>query len=174
MEFELHKAIAVLTRTPQVLHNLLLDLPQEWTHRNEGPDTWSPFDIVGHLIHGEQTDWLPRTRIILGDADDKTFVPFDRFAQFEQSKGKSLDALLEEFERLRNENLIQLKALNLSENDLNKQGTHPELGPVKLKELLAAWVTHDLGHIVQISRVMAKQYKDEVGPWTQYISILNQ
>ncbi|WP_343485932.1 DinB family protein [Allomuricauda sp. d1] len=174
MIFNLNKAVAVLTRTPKVLYCLLSDLPEEWTHQNEGPNTWSPYDIVGHLIHGEQTDWLVRTKIILSNASDKTFTPFNRFAHFENSKGKSLESLLQEFEGLRNINLDQLMQLNLSTADLDKEGTHPELGQVKLKELLAAWVAHDLGHIVQISRVMAKQYKSEVGPWTQYITALKQ
>ncbi len=152
---------------------MLQGLPKEWTHQNEGGDTWSPFDVVGHLIHGEKTDWMPRIKIILSDAEDKTFEPYDRFAQFRLSKGKELNDLLEEFESLRKSNLDELLSLNLSPEQLNRGGIHPELGPVILSEVLSAWVVHDLGHIVQVSRVMAKQYKDEVGPWPEYLTVLN-
>ena len=174
MTFELHKAILILERTPSVLNALLKALPEEWTHENEGDNTWSPYDVLGHLIHGEITDWITRTKIILSDDANKTYRHFDRFAQFENSKDKSINQLLIEFEELRHENLETLKSLNISREDLLLEGTHPELGVVTLEHLLATWVTHDLGHIAQIARVMAKQYKANVGPWTQYISILNR
>lgn len=173
MKFELNKAIPVLERTPLVMRSLLQGLPEEWIYENEGKDTWSPFDVIGHLIHGEKTDWMVRSEIILGDGPDKVFEPFDRFAQFEDSKGKTLEALLTEFETLRNGNLELLKSKPLSSEDLNLEGIHPELGTVTLAQLLSAWVVHDLGHITQISRVMAKQYKNEVGPWPKYMTILN-
>ncbi len=173
MNFEINKAIPVLERTPLVLRSLLQGLPEEWIYENEGKDTWSPFDVIGHLIHGEKTDWMVRSEIILGDGPDKVFEPFDRFAQFEDSKGKTLEVLLTEFETLRNGNLELLKSKQLSSEDLNLEGIHPELGTVTLAQLLSAWVVHDLGHITQISRVMAKQYKNEVGPWPKYMTILN-
>lgn len=172
MEFNLNKALEVLERTPNVLKILLQNISIDWTNQNEGENTWSPFDVVGHLIHGEITDWVPRTEIILSNAANKTFVPFDRFAQFENSKGKTLEELLDTFAQLRSENLDKLRAMNISESDLQKEGTHPELGQVTLKQLLSAWTVHDLGHIAQISRVMAKQYTAEVGVWTQYLAIL--
>lgn len=174
MEFDLNKAISILERTPIILHVFLKDLPNEWVFENEGENTWSPYDVVGHLIHGEKTDWIIRSKIILGNRVNKEFEPFDRFAQFENSHGKSLIHLLKEFESLRKENLNQLDLLNISKDDLELQGVHPELGTVTLKQLLSTWVTHDLGHLAQISRVMAKQYKSEVGPWLQYITILSR
>lgn len=174
MKYTLSDAIAILERTPAVLDRLLRDLPGAWTSPNEGPDTWSAFDVIGHLIHGEKTDWIPRARLILSDAMDKRFEPFDRFAQFENSKGKTLSQLLGEFASLRAENLNTLKSWNLQEFDLEKTGIHPAFGAVTLRQLLATWVTHDFTHIGQIARVMAKQYKEEVGPWVQYIGILNQ
>jgi len=173
MTFEIERSIAVLNRTPDVLTSLLQGLDEFWTQQNEGPNTWSPFDVVGHLLHGEATDWMPRIKIILSDKEDKTFQAFDRFAQFESSKGKTLDELLIAFTQYRERNLAELRALNLSDADLNKTGIHPSLGPVTLKEVIATWVAHDLGHIVQVSRVMAKQYGDQVGPWTQYLKVLN-
>lgn len=173
MEYTLNAALEILERTPQVIRSFLQGLSEEWIYQNEGPDTWSPFDVVGHLIHGEKTDWTERLKIVLSEGSQKTFTPFDRFAQFEESKGKTLDDLLLEFEQLRTKNLIFLKALNLSETDYNKTGIHPALGEVTLKELLSTWVVHDLGHIVQISRVMAKQYKDQVGPWRDYLTVLH-
>jgi hypothetical protein len=172
MTFNLNKAISVLENTPILLKNMLSGLSEDWTHENEGPETWSPFDVLGHLVHGERTDWIPRTFIIMNDSDQKTFHPYDRFAQFEESKGKTLEDLLNEFEILRKQNLEQLKGFGLMESDYNREGIHPSLGPVTLANLLSAWVVHDLGHIAQISRVMSKQYKDEVGPWTRYMTIL--
>ena len=171
MKFELNNAIAVLKRTPEVLKALLQDLPDEWTKTNEGGASWSPFDVLGHLIHGEQTDWMVRAEIILNQGS-KSFTPFDRFAQFQNSKGKTLTELLAEFEQLRKENLKLLAAKNLSDAMLSLKGEHPELGTVTLAQLLATWVVHDLGHLAQISRVMAKQYNSEVGPWKKYLTIL--
>lgn len=174
MDYNINNAIEILERTPQTLNTLLLHLSEVWIHNNEGENTWSPFDVVGHLIHGEKTDWITRTRIILNQTEDTTFESFDRFAQFETSRGKSLTELLDEFSRLRTKNLNTLKGLPITEENLRLKGIHPELGEVSLKQLLATWVTHDLGHIAQIARVMAKQYKDQVGPWKTYIPILNK
>lgn len=173
MKFELSKAISLLERTPSVIAAMLRDLGSEWVFENEGLDTWSPFDVLGHLIYGEQTDWMVRTALILEKEGTKTFESFDRYAQFERSKGKQLEDLLLEFEELRAKNLEVLKSKNITVNDLELEGLHPELGKVTLAQLLSAWVVHDLGHIAQISRVMAKQYGQEVGPWTKYLTILN-
>lgn len=173
MKYNITKAIEVLEQTPTTLKSYLGNLSNDWLLCNEGDNTWSAYDIIGHLIHGEKTDWIPRLQIILSDSENKTFEPFDRFAQFEASKGKSFSNLLNEFEVLRHNNLNTLKGLNLSNLQLQQKGVHPELGEVTLSQLLASWVTHDLGHIAQISRVLAKQYKAEVGPWGAYIPILN-
>ena len=151
---------------------LLQDLPSEWVGRNEGEKTWSAYDVIGHLIHGERTDWIPRARIILSDGEARAFEPFDRFAQLEASKGKSLEDLLSTFETLRTENLHALKDMNLTRDDLNRTGTHPELGRVTLGQLLATWASHDLDHLVQIGRTMAVQYRDAVGPWRAYLSVM--
>ncbi|MBO0720518.1 MAG: DinB family protein [Blastocatellia bacterium] len=172
MELDLEQAIEVLARTPVVLRALLADLPVEWTHSNEGPETWSPYDVVGHLIHGERADWIPRARIVLAEGETCPFDPFDRFAQFAESKGKTLNELLAEFASLRGQSLVVLRELKIGASELEKTGQHPALGRVKLKELLATWVTHDLDHLGQIARTMAKQYTREVGPWKAYISIL--
>ena len=174
MEFNLEESIEILERTPFVLESLLSELSDDWTMQNEGGDTWSPFDVVGHLIHGENTDWLPRTKIILAQGGDKNFVPYDRFAQFENSKGKSLEELLSSFKTLRQNNIAELKRLEINEEKLALVGIHPEFGEVTLKQLLSAWVVHDLGHIVQVSRVMAKLYKKEAGPWVKYLKVLHQ
>ena len=174
MEFELNKAIEILNRTPSTLSALLSGLSEEWQFQNEGPETWSSFDVVGHLIHGEETDWIPRARIILEEGEERPFEPFDRFAMFENSKGKSIQQLLETFARLRSDNLEQMRAMNLTPQLLEKRGRHPALGVVTLKQLLATWVVHDLNHIGQIVRVMAKQYRNEVGPWAQYLSVLTR
>ena len=173
MEFQLDHAIEILGRTPETLRLLLQDLPDVWLRANEGPDTWSPFDVMGHLIHGEKTDWIPRARIILEDGETRPFEPFDRFAMFEESKGKSLGDLLAEFAELRRESLQQLAEMNLTPELLSKRGTHPELGTVTLGQLLSSWVVHDLGHVAQIVRVMSTQYRDEVGPWRAYLPILS-
>ena len=173
MNFNIQSTIQILERTPFVVETMLRNLDSEWIGRNEGGETWSPFDVVGHYIHGEKTDWLPRVKIILGDGIDKHFIPFDRFAQFEDSKGKSINELLDEFKALRQQNLEQLEEAGLTEEQLDQTGIHPKFGPVTLKQLLAAWVVHDLTHIYQISRVMAKQYEKEVGPWKEFLGVLN-
>lgn len=171
--FKLDHAKEILRRTPGTLNALLTDLPDEWVMANEGPDTWSPYDVIGHLIEGEETDWIPRARIILEQGEARPFDKFDRFAMFEKSKGKSLPELLARFEELRGESLRQLDEMNLTPELLQKQGTHPALGVVTLSQLLSAWVVHDLGHIRQIVRVMAKQYREAIGPWTAYLTIVN-
>lgn len=172
MKFDLSKSILILERTPAVLNSLLGDLPNDWILPNEGKETWSPYDVIGHLVHGEKTDWISRAKIILSEGTDKSFKPFDRFAQFEESKGKSINQLLDDFNILRKNNLTELKSLNITEQQLQLEGRHPEFGVVTLRQLLSTWVAHDLGHIAQISRVMAKQYVDEVGPWKAYLGIL--
>jgi len=171
-EFHLDESVAVLTRTPATLDALLRGMPDLWVRRNEGNDTWSAFDIVGHLIFGERTDWIPRARIILEQGEARAFDPFDRFAQFKESQGKSLEQLLDEFARLRKENLAALRTLNLQPEDLKRRGKHPELGVVTLAELLATWAMHDLTHLHQLSRVMASQYRQTVGPWSAYLGVL--
>ncbi len=172
MKFELEHAIPILRRTPATLNSLLRHLPEPWLVQNEGEGTWSPYDILGHLIHGEETDWIPRARIILEQGEARPFDPFDRVAMFETSKGKSLAELLDTFAQLRTRSLEELEAMNLTPGLLEKRGTHPELGVVTMSQLLSAWVVHDLGHIRQVVRVMAKQYRDEVGPWRAYLSVL--
>jgi hypothetical protein len=174
MKFEVSKAIEILQQTPLAIEALLHGLSDEWISANEGKETWSPYDVVGHLIHGEKTDWIPRMKIILSKNGDKKFEPFDRFAQFKQSHGKSLQQLIDEFKRLREENIIALKAANLNEEDLSKTGIHPHFGSVTLRQHLSSWVVHDLAHISQIARVMAKQYHNEVGPWKEYLLILTR
>ena len=148
-------------------------MPRDWIANNEGPETWSPYDVIGHLIHGERADWIPRARIILESGESRPFDPFDRLAQFEESKGKTLEELLETFSALRAENLATLREMKLGAAELAKTGAHPAFGRVTLKELLATWVTHDLDHIAQIARTMAKQYTCEVGPWAAYLRILH-
>ncbi len=172
MNFQIESAVAVLERTPAVLRRLLAGLGPEWTHSNYGEDTFSPFDVVGHLIVGEQTDWLPRARIILEHGAARPFDKYDRYAQFEASRGKSLDQLLDEFERLRQANLQVLRGLNLTPAQLTLRGMHPALGEVTLANLLATWVAHDLNHIAQIARCMATQYESAVGPWKRYLGVL--
>ncbi len=172
MEFDLEQAIEVLSRTPQTLRVLLRGLPAGWTSNNEGPDTWSPYDVLGHLVHGEKTDWIGRARRILDHGESQPFEPFDRFAQFRDSKGKSLEDLLEEFADLRARNLDTLRGLELAAEQLELKGRHPNLGVVTLGQLLATWAVHDLGHIAQITRVMAKQYAGNVGPWLAYLPVL--
>lgn len=174
MEFNLNKSVEILDRTPQVLKTFLTGLSVEWIVTNEGDETWSPYDVIGHLIHGEKTDWLVRANLILSDKVDKTFAPFDRFAQFEESKGKNISELLNEFQALRAKNLSELKSKNITLEGLKKTGVHPTFGNVTLEQLLSTWVAHDLGHIAQIARVMAKQYKDEVGPWREFLPILDR
>jgi len=172
MEHDLEQTIALIERTPKVLNTLLRDLPDDWTMRNEGEKSWSAFDIVGHLIHGELTDWLPRARRILESGESKAFDRFDRLAQERDSKGKPLGQLLDEFARLRAESIRQLRALNLQPKDLARRGTHPVLGVVTLSQLLATWAAHDLTHLHQLSRVMAHQYRNTVGPWTKFLGVM--
>lgn len=174
MEFKLDNAKEILRRTPSTLNALLDGLPDEWTLANEGADTWSPFDVVGHLIHAEETDWIPRARMILEHGESRTFEPFDRFYMFEKSKGKSLHELLREFEQLRAENLEKLEEMSISIEMLERRGMHPEFGSVTLAQLLSTWVVHDLGHIGQIARVMSKQYGEAVGPWRTYLPVLSR
>lgn len=172
MEQHLQQTISLLTHTPAALDALLRDLPEAWTLRNEGENTWSAFDVVGHLIHAERTDWMPRAKRILQFGETKAFDPFDRLAQVRESQGKSLGQLLDEFARLRSENLSELRALNLRPEHLELRGLHPALGAVTLSELLATWAVHDLTHLHQISRIMAHQYREAVGPFSEYLGVL--
>jgi len=172
MEQNLSDTMSILSRTPATLDALLRDLPEAWTFRNEGENTWSAFDVVGHLIHGERSDWMPRARLVLQFGETQTFEPFDRLGHVRESHGKSLDQLLDEFARLRSANLDQLRTLNLRKEDLARRGRHPALGVVTLSELLATWAAHDLTHLHQISRVMAHQYREAVGPWSRYLGVL--
>ena len=170
--FVIDEAKAILARTPSTLDALLRGLPESWTVAHEGGETWSPFDVMGHLIHGEQVDWIPRTKMILAHGDARDLDRFDRLAQF-ASTGRALPDLLDDFARLREANLRELGSLNLTDADLDRPGRHPELGAVTLRQLLATWVTHDLDHIMQISRVLGRQYSDEVGPWRAYLRIIS-
>lgn len=172
MRFDLQETVALLTRTPATLNTLLRELPDNWTRQNEGGSTWSAFDIVGHLIHGERTDWIPRVKMILETGETRPFEPFDRWAQLRNSQGKSLEKLLDEFSQLRSANLAALQQMNLRLEDFERRGQHPALGVVTLSELLATWVTHDLTHLHQISRVMAYQYRSATGPWSAYLGVL--
>jgi uncharacterized damage-inducible protein DinB len=174
VEFDLVAGRAILRRTPATLRAMLDGLPPEWVDATEGPETWSAYDIVGHLIHGERTDWIPRARIILAQGADRRFEPYDRFAHFRESEGETLTGLLDEFEELRRANLEQLASWRLTDAHMALQGEHPEFGPVTLRQLLATWVVHDLGHIAQIGRVMAKQYREAIGPWTAYLPIVTR
>ena len=173
MKFDLKNTIEILEKTPDILESYLDGLSNNWLKKNEGENTWSPYDILGHLIFGEKTDWIIRAKIILSPSEDKVFEPFDRFAQLKGDQSKPVSALIAEFKSLRKSNLKELKALNISNEDLNRKGIHPEFGEVTLQQLISAWVVHDLGHISQISRVMAKQYEMNVGPWKAYLGILN-
>lgn len=172
MDFSIEKSISVLEKTPAVLHDLLFDLSEEWVMFNEGGETWSPYDIIGHLVHGESTDWIKRLEIILSDNDEKKFTPFDRFAQFNESKGKEMKTLLNEFKILRTKNIEILKSKNIIEVDYERIGIHPVFGNITLRNLIATWVVHDLDHLAQLSRVLAHQYRSEVGPWKEYLRIL--
>ena len=164
----------MLRRTPDVLRALLQDLPPAWIHANEGPETFSPFDVVGHLIHGERTDWIPRAQIILQYGEKRAFEPFDRFAQQEASRGKSLGELLDIFAALRADNLKRLEEQRLGDEALLRCGRHPELGTVTLSQLLATWVVHDWNHVAQVTRVLARQYAGAVGPWRAYLPLLDR
>ncbi|HXF12826.1 MAG TPA: DinB family protein [Terriglobales bacterium] len=172
MKHDLQQTIALLARTPAALDALVRDLPEEWTSRNEGEKTWSVFDVIGHLIHGERTDWIPRAKMVLQFGESRPFERFDRWAQERESRGKSLGQLLDEFARLRAENLDQLRGMNLRQEDLEKRGNHPALGVVTLSQLIATWAAHDLTHLHQISRIMAHQYREAVGPWTKYLGVM--
>lgn len=170
-EFNLDEALAILERTPGILKSMLEYLPPTWTRATEGEGTWSAYDVIGHLIHGERTDWIPRAQHILA-GDARPFVPFDRRAQFTESQGKTISELLNTFVGLRRDNVATLRDMNLTDADLDRRGLHPELGAVTLRQLLATWVVHDLDHVGQIARTMAKAYTDETGPWVEYLSIL--
>lgn len=174
MEFRFDDALPVLQRTPTVLRALLLDLPSPWIEADEGSGTWNPFDVVGHLVHGERTDWMPRVEHLLQHGDTVPFPAFDREAMYAASKGLSLGELLDTFDRLRAESLNRLAALGLRDADLVRRGRHPEFGVVTLGQHLATWVAHDLSHVSQIVRVMAHQYSTSVGPWRAYLSILGR
>ena len=174
MNFELSKSIEILESTPLLLKSYLEGLSEEWIKNNEGENTWSPYDIVGHLIYGEKTDWIPRIRIILKNGKDKLFEPFDRFAQLHNDQTRPITDLIYEFQQLRSENLKELKRFEITSSDLMLKGIHPEFGEVTLQQLISTWTVHDLGHIAQISRVMSKQYKMEVGPWIDYLGILKK
>ena len=172
MKFELEEAVSILRQTPVTLRSLLAELPDTWVQSSGDPSSWHPYDIVGHLIHGERADWIPRARIILEQGTERAFDPFDREAMFEASRGRSLKTLLDEFETLRDRNLGTLESWNLSESDLDRVGIHPDFGQVTLGQLLSTWAVHDLNHIFQITRVMARNYRNEVGPWIQHLAVL--
>jgi hypothetical protein len=172
MEHDLHHTIALLSRTPAALDALLRDLPEGWTFVNEGENTWSAFDVIGHLIHAEETDWIPRAKMVLQFGETRTFESFDRGGHEREIQGKSLGQLLDEFARLRSENLGELRRLNLQHEDLDLRGRHPALGVVTLSQLLATWAAHDLTHLHQLSRIMANQYRAAVGPWSAYLGVL--
>lgn len=172
MEQSLDHTMALLARTPAALNTFLRDLPETWTHGNEGGDTWNVFDVVAHLIYGERTDWIPRAKIILQFGETRGFEPFDRAGHVRESQGKSLAQLLDEFARARSESLDQLRALRLWQEDLERRGRHPAFGPVTLSQHLASWAAHDLTHLHQIARIMAHQYREAVGPWQAYLGVL--
>lgn len=172
--FDPDHARSLLTRTPPSLDALLRDLPEPFARADEGPGTWSPFDVVGHLIHGERTDWMTRARLVLTPGGPHTFEPFDRFAQAEASRGRTLNELLDTFAALRAENLRAFDALDLTAADFDREGLHPDFGPVTLRQLLSSWVVHDLGHLAQVSRALAKVYREDVGPWRAYLPVLDR
>ena len=174
MELDLAQGVAVLERTPRTLRGMLSGLSSEWLHATEGPESWSPYVVVGHLIHGERTDWIPRARIILAQGASRRFDPVDRTAQLREDQSRPIDALLDDFARLRADSLSTLAGWRLTDSQLVLEGEHPAFGPVTLRQLLATWVAHDLGHIAQIARVMAKQYRDAVGPWRAYLPVLDR
>lgn len=174
MNFELDKSIEILKKTPEVLETLLTGLSNEWIKSNEGENTWSPYDIVGHLIFGEKTDWIVRIKTILSESENKPFEPFDRFAQLNEDQNRPISDLINDFKLLRMNNLDELTSLGITQKDFDRIGIHPELGKVTLKQLISTWAVHDLGHIAQISRVMARQYTKEVGPWINYLGILKK
>ena len=173
MQHNLSHTISLLSRTPAALNAFLRDLPEAWTFCNEGGNTWSAFDVVGHLVHGDRTDWMPRVNVVLQCGETRAFEPFDRWGQASASRGKSLGQLLDEFARVRSANLDDLRALNLQEEHLALRGRHPVFGVVTLSQLLAAWAAHDLTHLHQLSRLMAHQYREAVGPWSQYLGVMH-
>lgn len=173
MVFDLETSIRLLERSPRIFRALLADLPKEWLHSNEGEDTWSPYEIMAHLLFGEITDWIPRMKIILSDEKIKLFDPFDQVAQFEYAREKDLEDVLAEFEQYRAHNITLLKGLRLTQQDLEKTGIHPRLGVVTLQELIATWTVHDLSHLNQVSRLLVKYYGGETGPWHSLFSLLN-
>lgn len=170
---DLDEAVALLKRTPAALEALLRGLPETWTRRNEGEDTWSVLDVIDHLSHCEREDWMPRIKILLGSGEERTFEPLDRLPQLREVRSDSVEQALERFARLRSKKLDELSALNLQQTDFKRRGRHPEFGAVTLAELLATWATHDLTHLHQISRIMAHQYRDAVGPWRRYLGVLH-
>ena len=172
MTFDLEQCAQALARTPATLAAQLMGLPDEWARGNEGPETFSPFDVVGHLIDGEETDWIPRARIILAQGPNPVFEPYDRFRHRTRNMGRTLPSLLEEFARLRAANLVTLRSWRLTPAQLELRGLHPSLGPASLRQLIATWVAHDLGHVAQIARVLAKQLRSDVGPWAAYLPVL--
>ena len=172
MKFTIENTIQILKRTPLTLYSFLYDVNKDWSNNNEGGETWSPYDVIGHLIHCDEYNWIPRIEVTLSDSTLRQFEPLDRFAQLQKSEGKSLNQLLDEFIKIRYASLEKLNALNITNEQLSKTAIHPELGSVTLSQLIATWLVHDLDHISQIVRVMAKQYKGEVGPWIQYMKIL--
>jgi hypothetical protein len=172
MKHNLDQTLSLLARTPDTLNSLLRDLPDDWTFSNEGGETWTAFGVVGHLIHGERTDWVPRAKRILEFGESRAFEPFDRLAQQRNSLGKTLPELLDEFARLRAQNLQELRGMNLTTADLEKRGRHPSLGVVTFSELLATWAVHDLTHLHQLSRILAYQYREAVGPWSKFLGVL--
>ncbi len=173
MKYSLERSYEILDRTPAVLQSLLAGLSDDWIMPNEGPETFSPYDVVGHLIHGEKTDWTARAKMILESGNTKTFERWNRVAMYEESRGKTMQQLLDEFAAIRKQNMTWFKSLSLTETGLDKKGMHPALGEVTLRNLLATWVAHDLTHIAQVTRVMAKQYKEEMGPWPEFFRILS-
>lgn len=174
MNFRLNQSIEILEKTPFVIESYLSTLSEDWIKNNEGDNTWSPYNILGHLIFGEKTDWMIRIKMILGNSSNKLFEPFNRFAQLKDDQSKSIESMIHEFKHLRKKNIDELISLNITEKDLSCVGVHPEFGEVSLRQLLATWTVHDLGHIGQMVRVMAKQYSEEVGPWGEYLSILKK
>lgn len=174
MNFEFTKSLEILQRSPKVIDHQLRGISREWSHYKIKEDSWSAFDIVGHFIHGERTDWIPRARIICADGTDKLFPVFDRFAQIEASRGKAMNELLDCFQELRSANIQELLSWNLKDEDWNKTGVHPEFGEVTLRELISCWAVHDLVHINQMTRVMAHYYKEDIGPWIQYMNLLKE
>lgn len=174
MEFDLKDATTILARTPGVLRTLLDGLPERWTRAHEGPETWSPFDVVGHLIDGDEHDWLVRARIILDQGEDRRFEPFDRFRHLRENRGRTPAEVLDRFDEVRARKLEELESLEIGPDQLRLTGEHPEFGTVTLEQLLATWVAHDLGHVAQIGRVMAKQYREALGPWEAYLPVLHR